>query len=300
MKVLLKGSAILAVLEAARTSPTQVDQDLELKAGFTISLIYPEKKISTPALNAVEKSLNTKGTAIQMFHQNQVETKLVNVAALWESFYKRPGYSFETLQEDTKIPMAALKRLFMWREVSPHLAALMAEYLKVKVEAIATSYQDLFEGVKDQTTPDPEPRQTALPWSERKDLPNRRKGYNQKLTIVAPEDDLKIYLRTGEYPDGTLGEIFIDISSKEESLLKAMVNLFAIAVSTGLQYGVPLERYVQQFVFTNFEPKGMVRDHDNIKICNSVADLIFRDLAIKYLNRTDLAHIKSSEQEESL
>ncbi len=101
----------------------------------------------------------------------------------------------------------------------------------------------------------------------------------------------KVYLRTGEYDDGTLGEIFIDMH-KEGAGFRAMMNNFAIAVSVGLQYGVPLEEFVDAFTFTKFEPAGMVQGNDSIKNATSILDYIFRELAVSYLDRTDLAHVK--------
>jgi len=116
-------------------------------------------------------------------------------------------------------------------------------------------------------------------------LPNRRAGYTQKAKIAGQS----IFLRTGEYEDGTLGEIFIDMH-KEGAGIRSLLNCFAIAVSVGLQYGVPLEEYVDSFVFTKFEPSGMVQGNDHIKMASSIIDYIFRELAITYLGRTDLAH----------
>ena len=123
--------------------------------------------------------------------------------------------------------------------------------------------------------------------SNREKLPERRKGYTQKAIIGGH----KVYLRTGEYKDGTLGEIFIDMH-KEGAAFRAMMNNFAIAVSVGLQYGVPLEEFVEAFTFTRFEPAGMVQGNDSIKSATSIIDYIFRELAVSYLDRTDLAHVK--------
>ncbi len=120
---------------------------------------------------------------------------------------------------------------------------------------------------------------------ERKQLPAKRRGFTQKAKI----NGQVLFLRTGEYGDGTLGEIFIDLA-KEGSTLRSLMNCFAIAVSVGLQYGVPLEEFVDKFVFTKFEPAGMV-DHPNIKTTTSLVDFVFRALAYEYLNRTDLVHI---------
>ncbi len=123
--------------------------------------------------------------------------------------------------------------------------------------------------------------------AEREKLPQRRKGYTQKAIVGGH----KVYLRTGEYSDGALGEIFIDMH-KEGAGFRAMMNNFAIAVSVGLQYGVPLEEFVDAFTFTKFEPSGMVQGNDSIKNATSILDYIFRELAVSYLDRTDLAHVK--------
>lgn len=122
--------------------------------------------------------------------------------------------------------------------------------------------------------------------SHREKLPERRKGYTQKAIVGGH----KVYLRTGEYHDGSLGEIFIDMH-KEGAGFRAMMNNFAIAVSVGLQYGVPLEEFVEAFTFTRFEPAGMVQGNDSVKNATSILDYIFRELAISYLDRTDLAHV---------
>ncbi len=123
--------------------------------------------------------------------------------------------------------------------------------------------------------------------SSREKLPERRKGYTQKAIVGGH----KVYLRTGEYEHGKLGEIFIDMH-KEGAGFRAMMNNFAIAVSVGLQYGVPLEEFVDAFTFTKFEPAGMVQGNDSIKNATSILDYIFRELAVSYLDRTDLAHVK--------
>ena len=122
--------------------------------------------------------------------------------------------------------------------------------------------------------------------SNREKLPERRKGYTQKAIVGGH----KVYLRTGEYKDGTLGEIFIDMH-KEGAGFRAMMNNFAIAVSVGLQYGVPLEEFVDAFTFTKFEPAGMVQGNEAIKNATSILDYIFRELAVSDLDRTDLAHV---------
>ena len=124
--------------------------------------------------------------------------------------------------------------------------------------------------------------------SKRFGMPDRRKGYIQKATI----GDHKVYLHTGEYEDGKIGEIFID-TSKEGELVKALMNNFAIAISLGLQYGVPLDEFISAFVGTKFEPSGKVQGNDRILSASSILDYIFRELAISYQNREDLAHTPS-------
>jgi len=119
-------------------------------------------------------------------------------------------------------------------------------------------------------------------------MPDRRKGYIQKATI----GNHKVYLHTGEYEDGKIGEIFID-TSKEGELVKALMNNFAIAISLGLQYGVPLDEFVNAYVGTKFEPSGEVYGNDRILSATSILDYIFRELSISYLNREDLAHTPS-------
>src|SRR5207342_844470 len=125
---------------------------------------------------------------------------------------------------------------------------------------------------------------------ERERMPDRRKGYTQKAVVGGH----KVYLRTGEYDDGRIGEIFIDMH-KEGAALRSFINNFAIAVSLGLQYGVPLEEYVDAFTFTRFEPQGPVQGNDSIKYATSILDYVFRELAVSYLERFDLAHVDLSE-----
>jgi ribonucleoside-diphosphate reductase alpha chain len=124
--------------------------------------------------------------------------------------------------------------------------------------------------------------------NNRSKMPDRRKGYIQKVTI----GNHKIYLHTGEYDDGKVGEIFIDMN-KEGELVKALMNNFAIAISLGLQYGVPLDEFVDAFIETKFEPSGEISGNDRILNASSILDYIFRELAISYLGREDLAHTPS-------
>jgi len=141
-----------------------------------------------------------------------------------------------------------------------------------------------------QASPDTKLKRELSRIVERKALPAKRRGFTQKAKI----SNQTIFLRTGEYSDGTLGEIFIDLA-KEGSTLRSLMNSFAIAVSVGLQYGVPLEEFVEKFVFTKFEPAGPV-DHPNIKFTTSLVDFIFRCLGYEYLNRTELVHVLDKEK----
>ena len=136
-----------------------------------------------------------------------------------------------------------------------------------------------------QNAPDTQLKRQLAKIVERRTLPAKRRGFTQKARVGGQV----VFVRTGEYNDGTLGEIFIDLA-KEGSTLRSLMNCFAIAVSVGLQYGVPLEEFVEKFVFTKFEPAGMV-DHPNIKTTTSLVDFIFRCLAFEYLDRTDLVHV---------
>ncbi len=125
---------------------------------------------------------------------------------------------------------------------------------------------------------------------QRRRLPKKRRGFTQEARVGGQ----KVYLRTGEYEDGRLGEVFIDMH-KEGAAFRSLMNCFAIAVSLGLQYGVPLEEYVDCFTFTRFEPQGPVTDHPNIKYATSVIDYLFRVLGMEYLGRTDFVQVKPEE-----
>jgi len=130
---------------------------------------------------------------------------------------------------------------------------------------------------------------------KRNKLPDRRKGYTQKASI----NNHKVYLRTGEYMDGSLGEIFIDMH-KEGAAFRSLMNNFAISISIGLQYGVPLEEFVEAFTFTKFEPSGEVKGNTEIKFSTSILDYIFKELAISYLGRDDLSNQSSNQTTELL
>jgi ribonucleoside-diphosphate reductase alpha chain len=171
-------------------------------------------------------------------------------------------------------------------------AAQTAETAAAPVESMIVdlgklTVQELLDEVhkRVQASPDTSLKRALAMIVERRTLPAKRRGFTQKAKI----NGQAIFLRTGEYSDGTVGEIFIDMA-KEGATMRSMLNCFAIAISIGLQYGVPLEEFVEKFVFTRFEPSGMV-DHPNIKSTTSIVDFIFRSLAYEYLGRTDLVHV---------
>ena len=166
-------------------------------------------------------------------------------------------------------------------------AAAEAKIASNIVDLGKLTVQELLEEVQKrvQSSPDTKLKRALATIVERRTLPAKRRGFTQKAKI----NGQAIFLRTGEYADGTVGEIFIDMA-KEGATMRSMSNCFAIAISIGLQYGVPLEEFVEKFVFTRFEPSGMV-DHPNIKSTTSIVDFIFRALAYEYLGRTDLVHV---------
>lgn len=161
------------------------------------------------------------------------------------------------------------------------------------VDMSKLTVEELLEEVNKrvQASPDTQLKRELSRIVERKQLPAKRRGY----TIKAKVGGQPLFVRTGEYNDGTLGEIFLDMA-KEGATMRSLMNSFAIAVSVGLQYGVPLEEYVDKFTFTRFEPAGIV-DHPNIKSATSVLDFIFRLLAYEYLDRTDLVHVQDPERQ---
>jgi len=173
-------------------------------------------------------------------------------------------------------------------------------------QPLAASYDFGSDAADDQTTgaAHAQPFTTPLQIAEklvyryiakRRPMPQRRSGYTQKATIAGH----KVYLRTGEYEGGQLGEIFIDMH-KEGAAFRSLMNNFAIAISLGLQHGVPLEEFVEAFTFTRFEPNGPVVGHDHIKMATSILDYIFRELAVSYLGRYDLAHVQPSMQMDAM
>lgn len=171
--------------------------------------------------------------------------------------------------------------------VSEDAAAAMASELASMVDMGKLTIDDLLDEMNKrvQNSADTTLKRQLAMIVERRALPAKRRGFTQKAKI----NGQALFLRTGEYNDGTLGEIFIDMA-KEGATMRSMLNCFAIAISIGLQYGVPLEEYVEKFVFTRFEPSGMV-DHPNIKTTTSIIDFMFRSLAYEYLGRNDLVHV---------
>jgi ribonucleoside-diphosphate reductase alpha chain len=184
---------------------------------------------------------------------------------------------------------SALKAVALYRDGSK---------LSQPLSALAPGTDPLADAIlKLEQSPDhnaPSPKQENAPPTSvrgrRRSLPNRRGGYTQKAKLGGHS----IFIRTGEYDDGSLGEIFLDMH-KEGAAFRSLLNSFAIAISLGLQYGVPLEEYVDAFVFSKFEPNGMVQGHDYVKMATSVIDFIFRDLGISYLKRGDLGQVKKED-----
>jgi ribonucleoside-diphosphate reductase alpha chain len=171
--------------------------------------------------------------------------------------------------------------------ISEENAAALAADISTMVDMGKLTIDDLLDEMNKrvQSSADTTLKRQLAMIVERRALPAKRRGFNQKAKI----NGQTLFLRTGEYNDGTLGEIFIDMA-KEGATMRSMLNCFAIAISIGLQYGVPLEEYVEKFVFTRFEPSGMV-DHPNIKSATSIVDFMFRSLAYEYLGRNDLVHV---------
>jgi ribonucleoside-diphosphate reductase alpha chain len=155
------------------------------------------------------------------------------------------------------------------------------------VDMAKLTVEELLEEVQKrvQSSPDTKLKRKLASIVERRSLPAKRRGFTQKAKI----NGQAIFLRTGEYGDGTLGEIFIDMA-KEGATMRSMMNCFAISISIGMQYGVPLEEFVDKFAFTKFDPSGFV-EHPNIKSTTSIVDFIFRVLGYEYLGRTDLVHV---------
>ena len=197
-------------------------------------------------------------------HLNDIsETELKNLE-------KRDDGEFEIL--DVKLDNRKTKSL------DPSNKKILDKNVEIKPDINKTNQKNLGKLIKTTSN-------NADINSKRFSMPDRRKGYIQKATI----GDHKVYLHTGEYEDGKIGEIFID-TSKEGELVKALMNNFAIAISLGLQYGVPLDEFINAFVGTKFEPSGKVYGNDRILSASSILDYIFRELAISYQNREDLAH----------
>ncbi|MCA9539414.1 MAG: vitamin B12-dependent ribonucleotide reductase [Myxococcales bacterium] len=191
----------------------------------------------------------------------------------------RKGIKANALYRDgSKLSQPLSTALFEFEEEEPSVDMATQLDLPVAVGQPAVAAQQLAERV------------VVRYLARRRRLPQRRRGYTQKAVVGGH----KVYLRTGEYDDGTLGELFIDMH-KEGAAFRSLMNSFAIAVSLGLQYGVPIEEYVEAFVFTRFEPNGMVMGNDRIKMATSIIDYIFRELAVTYLGRNDLAQVSEED-----
>ena len=173
------------------------------------------------------------------------------------------------------------------KKIGDKIKEKFSEQSKSKESVISTSLSQEIKGPKNYSSSS-ENHKLKVKNNARFKMPDRRKGYIQKAQI----GDHKVYLHTGEYDDGKIGEIFID-TNKEGELVKAMMNNFAIAISLGLQYGVPLDEYVDAFIDTKFEPSGNVIGNDRILSASSILDYVFRELAISYLGKEELAHTPS-------
>jgi ribonucleoside-diphosphate reductase alpha chain len=186
--------------------------------------------------------------------------------------------------------------LTMDEAISEENAAALAADISTMVDMGKLTIDDLLDEMNKrvQNSADTTLKRQLAMIVERRALPAKRRGFTQKAKI----NGQALFLRTGEYNDSTLGEIFIDMA-KEGATMRSMLNCFAIAISIGLQYGVPLEEYVEKFVFTRFEPSGMV-DHPNIKSATSIIDFIFRSLAYEYLGRNDLVHVLDTPEVQNL
>ncbi|MEZ4450697.1 MAG: vitamin B12-dependent ribonucleotide reductase [Nannocystaceae bacterium] len=205
------------------------------------------------------------------------------------------GAISKTINMPREAPVEEVKELYMasWK-YGLKANALYRDGSKLSQPLSAVSLVEDDDGVEDEAPATTQPqiiervveKLVARTLGERRMMPARRKGYTQKATIGGH----KVYIHTGEYADGSLGEIFIDMH-KEGAAFRSLMNCFAIAISLGLQYGVPLEEYVEAFTFTRFEPNGVVFGHPHIKMSTSIIDYIFRELAVTYLARHDLAQV---------
>jgi ribonucleoside-diphosphate reductase alpha chain len=214
------------------------------------------------------------------------------------------GAISKTINMPNEATIQDVKEAYMlsWR-LGLKANALYRDGSKLSQPLSSTSALDLFDALDDdepaasveqpvaaQSIREVTERVVVRYLSKRRRLPDRRKGYTQKALVGGH----KIFLRTGEYEDGQLGEIFVDMH-KEGAAFRSLMNSFAIAISIGLQHGVPLERFVDQFVFSRFEPNGMVQGNDRIMMATSIIDYLFRELAITYLGRDDLAHVSEED-----
>ncbi|MHB9151459.1 MAG: adenosylcobalamin-dependent ribonucleoside-diphosphate reductase [Spirochaetales bacterium] len=257
----------LSVFDTATPSGKKGTRSIDWKAHIAMmSAVQPF------VTGAISKTINMPNTV------SSEDVKGAYMLA-WKSMLK----SIALYRDGSKLsqPLSAL---------SPGVDMIADSIVALQTGSLAED-EPLPELVQAQSAKGPlEPELPGMPQSPRglrKSLPNRRKGYTQKAKIAGHS----VFLRTGEYEDGGLGEIFLDMH-KEGAAFRSILNSFAIAVSLGLQYGVPLDEYIDAFTFTRFEPNGVVQGHDYIKMATSVLDYIFRDLAISYLDRHDLGQIK--------
>jgi len=257
----------LSVFDTATPSGKKGSRSIDWKAHIAMmSAVQPF------VTGAISKTINMPNTV------SSEDVKGAYMLA-WKSMLK----SIALYRDGSKLsqPLSAL---------SPGVDMIADSIVALQTGSLAED-ESVPEIVQSQSPKGPlEPELPGMPQSPRglrKSLPNRRKGYTQKAKIAGHS----VFLRTGEYEDGGLGEIFLDMH-KEGAAFRSILNSFAIAVSLGLQYGVPLDEYIDAFTFTRFEPNGVVQGHDYIKMATSVLDYIFRDLAISYLDRHDLGQIK--------
>ena len=193
---------------------------------------------------------------------------------------KKAQGTSDKVQESDKAQATSAEGSSMLEHREMSVESTIVDMAKLTIEELLDEVQK-----RVQASPDTNLKRTLAKIVEKRTLPAKRRGFTQKAKI----NGQVVFLRTGEYADQTVGEIFIDMA-KEGATMRSMLNCFAIAISIGLQYGVPLEEFVEKFVFTRFEPAGMV-DHPNIKSTTSIVDFIFRALAYEYLGRTDLVHV---------
>jgi ribonucleoside-diphosphate reductase alpha chain len=220
---------------------------------------------------------------INLPHEAQIEEIADSYLLSWQLGLK----ACALYRDGSKLSQPLSNKSDKKKKVEETIAESTTELLSHFVDMGKLTIEELLDEVtkRVQASPDTQLKRKLASIVERRALPAKRRGFTQKAKI----NGQTLFLRTGEYADGTVGEIFIDMA-KEGATMRSMLNCFAIAVSIGLQYGVPMEEYVEKFVFTKFDPAGVV-EHPNIKTSTSIVDFIFRVLGYEYLNRTDLVHV---------